>query len=642
MKASTDSRAKEKTASLCSFCGCRESEQREGRMVSGGLTCGSVSYFPGSWLECDDLKGPWAKRHVTCEVPASEIHIVVWERKLQVATEEATCLPCTKPCAQPASGEEQPASPALYSVGGPAASEPSAACPAHVPVTPPTLPEVQAVAHGDSVLSGTEGLVETASVSQMDSKDFLVEDKPVAESAVLVRALAVQPQDSPMTSLPSNPCEGKLAVPPGVSADPQAVSAQAGDTVVPKPATDAPVPVPPVQEVKSMVAEDTQIQLLPLTTERLKPAQPGKSQANLRKRETTASSEMVTARSPQNQPRKDDQKKAFVGSWVKGLLSRGGSFMPPCVLAQNRTVTDLQPSVKGASHFDGFKTKNTNRKANRMSRKASRRVDKPSPGSSSPPSDSTSALPHAGGKASAAPLKGQEGSHAALLGHNSHDNKSAASPAVPRDATEDGVHKLRLKLLKKLKAKKKKLAALMSSPSHGTSVSDQSDSVSHCGSPNDSESIEDLLSELQHQIDLADSKSGCTPAPGGTLCNSQSHEEILAELLSPAALSEPSASVEPELRYLEMGDSTPAPSEFSVVPQNTPLSQDHNYCSPKKNPSEVELCSLTDSTSIRTLNLGSPMKTDIFDEFFPASTLNSLTNDTLDIPHFDEYLFENC
>ncbi|XP_057621879.1 SUMO-specific isopeptidase USPL1 isoform X2 [Chionomys nivalis] len=596
----------------------------------------------GSWLECDDLKGPWAKRHGTCEVPASEIHIVVWERKLQVPTEEATCFPCTKPCAQPASGEEQPASPALDSVGGPATSEPSAAHPAHMPATPQTLPEVQGVAHGDSVLSGTEGSVETTSASQMDSKDCQLEGRPVAESAELVRALAVRPQDSLTTSLSSNPCEGKLVVPSGVSTHPQAVLSQAGDTAVPKPVPDAPLPVPPVQEVKSMVAEDTQIQLLPLTTERLKPAQPAKSQTNLRKRETIASSKMVTTSSPQNQPRKDDQKKAFVGSWVKGLLSRGGAFMPPCVLAQNRAVTDLQPSVKGASHFDGFKTKNTNRKANRMSRKASQRVDKLSPGSSSPPSGSTAALPHAGGKASAALLKGQESSHAALLGHSSHDNKSASSPAVPGDAAEDGVHKLRLKLLKKLKAKKKKLAALMSSPNRGTSVSDQSDSVSHCGSPNDSESIEDLLSELQHQIDLADNKSGCSPAPGGTSYNSQNHEEILAELLSPAALSEPSASVEPELRYLEMGDSTPAPSEFSVVLQNTSLSQDHNYCSPKKNQSEVEQCSLTDSTSIRTLNLGSPMKTDIFDEFFPASTLNSLTNDTLDIPHFDEYLFENC
>ncbi|XP_051061466.1 SUMO-specific isopeptidase USPL1 isoform X2 [Phodopus roborovskii] len=597
----------------------------------------------GSWLECDDLKGPCAKRHMTCEVPASEIHIVVWERKSQVPTEEATCLPCSKSSVQPVSGEEQPASPTLCSVGGTATSEPSVTCPTHTPVAPQTLPEVQAVAHGDSVLSGTKGLVEAASVFQIDSKDCLLEDKPVAESAELVRALSLQPQDSLMTSLLSNPYEGKLVALPVMSTDPKAVPSQAGDTVVPNTVTDAPVPVP-VQELKSMVAEkNTQIQLLQLSAERLKPAQPAKSQAsNLRKRETEASSKTVTASSPQTQPRKEDQKKAFVGSWVKGLLSRGGAFMPPCVLAQNRAVTDLQPSVKGANNFDGFKTKTISRKAKRMSKKASKRVDELSAGSSSPPSGSTAAPPHAGGNASSALLKGQGSSCPAPLSNSSHSSESAVPPASCGDAAEGQVHKLRLKLLKKLKAKKKKLAALMSSPNRGTPVSDHSEPVSHCGSPNDCESIEDLLNELQYQIDLADNKSGYTSAPGDTSGNSQSHEEILAELLSPPALSEPSASVEPVLRYLEVGDSVPTPAEFSAVSQNICLEQDHNYCSPQKNQCEAELQSLTDSACIRALNLGSPMKTDIFDDFFPTSALNSLTNDTLDIPHFDEYLFENC
>ncbi|KAL1768655.1 SUMO-specific isopeptidase USPL1 isoform X1 [Sigmodon hispidus] len=576
----------------------------------------------GSWLECDDLKGPCAKRHVTCEVPASEIHIVVWERKSQVPTEQAACLPCTKPRARCVSGEEQPASPALCSVGGTVTPEPS--------VAPQTLPEVQAVAHGDSVLSETKGLVGTASVFHTDSKDCLLEDKPVAESAELVGARTWQPL---MTSLLSNPREGELVALPVVSTGPQA-----GHTVIPKPVTDAPVPIP-VQELKPMAAEkDTQIQLLPLAAERLKPAQPGKPQAsNLRERETTASSKPVTARSAQTQPGKESQKKAFVGSWVKGLLSRGGAFMPPCVLAQNRVLTDLQPSVKGANNFDGFKTKNINRKAKRTSRKASKCVDE-----LSPPSGSTAAVAHPGGKASPALLKGQENSGAAPLHPSSCSTESAISPASCGDAAEDQVHKLRLKLLKKLKAKKKKLAALMSSPNRGTPGSDHSDPVSHCGSPNDSESIEDLLNELQNRIDLADSKSGCTTAPGGPSCNSQRQEEILAELLSPAALSEPSACVEPKLRDLDMGASTSAPSELSAVSQNTCLRQDHDYCSPKKNQCEAELQPLTDSPCVRALNEGSPMKIDIFEDFFSASALNSLTNDTLDLPHFDEYLFENC
>ncbi|XP_031194657.1 SUMO-specific isopeptidase USPL1 isoform X2 [Mastomys coucha] len=631
----------------------------------------------GSWLECDDLKGPCAKRHVTCEVPASETHIVIWERKSQVPVEEAACLPCMKPNVQLVSGEGQPTCPALCSLTGTTTSEPSVTHPTPIAGAPQTLPEIQAIAHGDSVLSRTKGLInsilpsafeetiqETASVSHIDSKDCLLEEKPMAGSAELVSALAFQPQYSLGSSLLSNPCEGKLVVPcvdssfpsQAVSTDLQAVLSQTGDTVVPKPVTDAPVPVL-VQELKSMATEkDSQIQLLPLKTEKLNPEQPGKSQAsNLRKRETT-SSKTVAARSAQNQPRKDDQRKAFVGSWVKGLLSRGGAFMPPCVSAQSRAVTDLQPSVKGANNFDGFKTKSINRRSKRMSRKA-KHVEEPSPGSSSPTSGSTAALPHAAGNTSAL-LKEQEGSCPAPLSHRPPSNKSVISPASCGDTAEDQVHKLRLKLLKKLKAKKKKLAALMSSPHHGTPisdhsepashcgtpVSDHSEPASHCGSPDDCESIEDLLKELQNQIDLEDKKSGYTSAPDGTSWNSQSHEEILAELLSPTTLSEPSESGELELRYLEMGDSTPAQasSEFSAVSQNMCLKQDHNYCSPEKNQCEVEMHSVIDSACIRTLNLGSPMKTDIFDDFLSTSALNSLTNDTLDIPHFDDSLFENC
>lgn len=644
----------------------------------------------GTWLECDDLKGPCAKRHMTCEVPASEIHIVIWQRKSQVPGEEPACLPL-KPSVQPVSGEEQPTCPALCSLDGTATSEPSVARPIPMTDAPQTLPEIQAVAYGDSVLSGTKGLVssilpsaleetiqETACASQIDSRACLSEDNPMAGSAGLARALALQPQASPGSSLLSNLGEGKLVAlcvdssfpAQAVSAELQAVLSPAGDTVVPKPVTDAPVPVlvqelksmaggtavpKPVtdasvpglvQELKSMATEkDSLIQLpplLPLKTETLNP-EPGKSQAsNLRKRETAASSKTAAARSAQNQPRKDDQKKAFVGSWVKGLLSRGGAFMPPCVLAQSRAVTDLQPSVKGANNFDGFKTKNVHRRSKRVSRKA-KPVEEPSPGSCSPLAASTAPLLPAG-TTTPALLKEQECSHPAQLSHRSPSNESGPSPASRGDTAGDQVHKLRLKLLKKLKAKKKKLAALNASPRRATPVSDHSEPASHCGSPNDSESIEDLLKELQYQIDLADNKPGGTSAPDGTSCNSQSHEEILAELLSPTALPEPSESGEFELRYLEMGDSTPtpAPSESSAVSQNTCLKQDHNYCSPEKSQCEVDPHSLIDSACVRTLNLGSPMKTDIFDDFFSASALNSLTNDTLDIPHFDDSLFENC
>ncbi|XP_078513266.1 SUMO-specific isopeptidase USPL1 isoform X4 [Lissotriton helveticus] len=40
----------------------------------------------GSWLECDDLKGPYCCYQQMCEVPPSEIHIVYWEKNLQSAS----------------------------------------------------------------------------------------------------------------------------------------------------------------------------------------------------------------------------------------------------------------------------------------------------------------------------------------------------------------------------------------------------------------------------------------------------------------------------------------------------------------------------------------------------------------------------
>lgn len=172
--------------------------------------------------------------------------------------------------------------------------------------------------------------------------------------------------------------------------------------------------------------------------------------------------------------------------------------------------------------------------------------------------------------------------------------------------------------------------------------------MSHCGSPNDDESIEDLLKELQFQINIADSKSGGTTIPSGSPYGGQTHEEILAELLSPTTVvsAELSENGEADLRYLEVGDNhtpAPGPEELNYLPQDTHLRQDHNYCSPtKKTQGEVQPDSLTQDACVRMLNLESSMKTDIFDDFFSTSALNSLANDTLDLPYFDEYLFESC
>ncbi|PNI60461.1 USPL1 isoform 3 [Pan troglodytes] len=627
----------------------------------------------GSWLECDDLKGPCSERHKKFEVPASEIHIVIWERKIsQVTDKEAACLPLKKTNDQHALSNEKPVSSTSCSVGDAASAETASVThPKDKSVAPRTLSQDTAVTHGDHLLSGPKGLVDnnilpltleetiqkTASVSQLNSEAFLLENKPVAENTGILKTNTLLSQESLMASSVSAPCNEKLiqdqfvdiSFPSQVvNTNMQSVQLNTEDTVNTKSVnnTDA---TGLIQGVKSVeIEKDAQLkQFLTPKTEQLKPERVTSQVSNLKKKEATADSQTTTSKSLQNQSLKENQKKPFVGSWVKGLISRGASFMPLCVSAHNRnTITDLQPSVKGVNNFGGFKTKGINQKASHVSKKARKSASKPPPISKPPAgppsSNGTAAHPHAHA-ASEVLEKSRSTSCGAQLNHSSHGN--GISSANHEDLVEGQIHKLRLKLRKKLKAEKKKLAALMSSPQSRTVRSENLEQVPQDGSPNDCESIEDLLNELPYPIDIAN-ESACTTVPGVSLYSSQTHEEILAELLSPTPVStELSENGEGDFRYLGMGDShipPPVPSELNDVSQNTHLRQDHNYCSPtKKNPCEVQPDSLTNNACVRTLNLESPMKTDIFDEFFSSSALNALANDTLDLPHFDEYLFEN-
>ncbi|XP_025318365.1 SUMO-specific isopeptidase USPL1 isoform X1 [Canis lupus familiaris] len=626
----------------------------------------------GSWLECDDLKGLRSERREKFEVLGSEIHIVIWERKTSQMTDKASaCLPLKKSNDEPAFSDEKPASPTSCSVGDTATAGPSSrTLPTDVAIAPSSLSQGEAVACGHHLFSGPEDLVDSDILSltleeiQINSEHFLNEH--VAENAGVCKTNTSQSQESRVASLLSAPCVEKLTQDqvmdlsfPSQIVDANMQLAQMNTKdVITKPvnsthATDPPIHgIKPIEVEGTVALEDTPLkQFLSPKTEKLKPEQPVTTQvSNLMKNETATFSQSMIMKPVQNPTLKETQKKPFVGSWVKGLLSKGASFMPPCVSAHNRnTVTDLQPSVKGASNFGGFKTKGVNQKANRASRKVNRCASKPPT-----VSNSLSSRPSSGSMTShvcAANViadsdvlkKCENASYGAHRSHDSYIKENGISSANHEDSVEGQIHKLRLKLLKKLKAKKKKLAALMSSPKKGTLPSEKLEHVSHCGSRNNCESIEDLLKELQYQIDTADNKSGCTRFP----YSSQSHEEILAELLSPATVvsTEHSENGEADFRYLEMGDdNVPAPvsTELNNIPQNTHLKQDHNYCSPtKKNQCEVQPDSLTTNVCIRALNLESSMKTDIFDEFFSTSALNSLANDT-DLPHFDEYLFESC
>ncbi|XP_037383009.1 SUMO-specific isopeptidase USPL1 isoform X2 [Talpa occidentalis] len=628
----------------------------------------------GGWLECDDLKGPCSERREKFEVPASEIHIVIWERKIpEKADEAASYLPLKKTNDQHTFGGEKQVSPALCSAPDAASAEMSSGThPTNTSVAPNTLSQDETVAHGDHLLSGPKDLVDSNDILPFTFDELLVtaddlplENKCMAEKAEVVKITnALCSQESLMAFSVSATSKEELTQDQFVDLTfpSQVVNTNmqpiqqlnTEDTVIAKPvnnshATDPIQLIKPV-EIEGIVAlgKDTSSK-----TEKLKPEQHVTSlMPNLKKKEMAASYQTLTSKSLQNPSLKETPKKPFVGSWVKGLLSKGASFMPSCVSAHNRnTITDLQPSIKGASNFGGFKTKGVNQKANRAPRKAHGCAGKPSARNPAPSHSSASTASNlcAPDNVDSEVLKKCENtSYGVHLNQSYHGNENGVSSANHGDSFEDQIHKLRLKLLRKLKAKKKKLAALMSFSQNETLPSENSEHVSHCDSPNDCQAIEDLLKELQYQIDIADNKSGYSTVPGVSPYNTQTHEEILAELLSPTTVvsTELSENGENDFRYLEMGDNqVPAsvPSELTNIPQNTHLKQDHNYYSPnKKNQCEAQPDSLVNNACVRTLSLESSMKTDIFDDFFSTSTFNSLANDTLELPHFDEYLFESC
>ncbi|ELW48344.1 Ubiquitin-specific peptidase-like protein 1 [Tupaia chinensis] len=383
----------------------------------------------GSWLECDDLKGQCSERHEKFEVPASEIHIVIWERKTsQVTDEGASYLPLKTDVHS--FSDETPVCPVSWCVGDATSAEMSSiAHPENVSVTPHTLPQDETVAPKNHLLPDPEvnnnlpltleeTTQKTASNFQVNSETLLLENKPVTENTQIGQTNAFQTQESLMASSESVLCNEKLiqdqfvelSFPSQViKTNTQSLQLNANDNVITNSVDHIHAPGF-IQGVQSELEDTQSKQVLTPKSEKLKPEHVIVQVSNLKKKETVAHSQTITVKSLQDQTPKESQKKPFVGSWVKGLLSRGASFMPPCVSAHNRSsITDLQPSVKGANNFGGFKTKGINQKANRVSRKAHRKASKPPVANETPPtplpSGSTAAQLPAGMTAASEVLK---------------------------------------------------------------------------------------------------------------------------------------------------------------------------------------------------------------------------------------------
>lgn len=349
-----------------------------------------------------------------------------------------------------------------------------------------------------------------------------------------------------------------------------------------------------------------------------------------------------------------DQKRGFVGSWVKKLLSKNTSFMPSsasglknersCRTPSMQKLSEVRLPVKGASNFGGFQSRGT-KKTTETPKSVVPQSNNINPLSNFKGFSQSTRLPTASHTTIEGPTWNKSGSTLGTSGKVTQFHSPSYNSGKAEESDSDKTKKLRLKLLKKLNAKKKKLASLdrlaVEQMKHEKPVNGDASAPSQIAS-HDSELFQSFLKELQYQIDVADHESEFNANSVAGCTSHNNNDEILAELLSPTSTvtSLEAPKSEDECTYMEMVDSivaTTATYEKTGVPHAPMTSEDHNYYSPVKD-GNSELHTIGKS-SVKKLAFESPTREDILEDLFSISAPSSMAGD-IDLPHFDETLFE--
>ncbi|KAF1608054.1 SUMO-specific isopeptidase USPL1, partial [Eudyptes chrysolophus] len=633
----------------------------------------------GTWLECDDLKGPYCKRHKRFEVPPSEIHIVIWEKKTSHVPEElnsqfqskniedfpldnvqsnSTVLPCgfdntvDKIAAehrkedsvrtpdkkqQQVAGDESSVHHGLENL-------------AHDDLVTLMLEEIQADSQGKSLLNGQmvgNSLVAEMGTPQQEELAFSPNTPYTGEfsgtSLAVNNKCALYENSSiclPLEEL--NPANITPPVPKEHGPDPSdsSLAQRTGDR------TDLP-------NREHGLNSELQLNKKLSPVENIMQKSPDLKDAS----KIVVNSQVANSSAANNsfQPSHKDQKKGFVGSWVKKLLSKNTSFMPSsasalkngrsCKTPSMQKISEVRLPVKGASNFGGFQSRGTN-KTTETPKSVVPQSNNTHPLSNFKGFSQSTRLPTASHTTTEGPTWNKSGSTLGTSGKVTRFHSPGCNSGKAEESDSDKTKKLRLKLLKKLNAKKKKLASLdrlaVEQMKHETPVSGDVSTPSQIESRNDSELLQSFLRELQYQIDVADNESGFNANSVSGCTSHNNSDEILAELLSPtstvASLEAPKS--EEERMYMEMVDSsvaTTALDEKTSVPDAAMTSEDHNYYSPVKD-SNSELHTIS-KPSVKKLAFESPTREDILEDLFSISAPSSIAGD-IDLPHFDETLFE--
>ncbi|XP_067842084.1 SUMO-specific isopeptidase USPL1 isoform X2 [Heptranchias perlo] len=396
----------------------------------------------------------------------------------------------------------------------------------------------------------------------------------------------------------------------------------------------------------------------------------------------------LTLKTPADMSQPLAANRRFAVGWAKSLLNRHLSTLTsnePRTVPKNEVkaahrggvllkVTDSKHPIK--EHFDGFKTKSLSKHPEKAPKNLPVSQDPNIPNVACVQNNNH--LPQYSGnmKENCKVLllkKMSSGAHA--LNKTFLSNSSKYGPPITCERESSNVenhssvpvkkiephnvnskaHKLRLQLLKKLQVKKDQLASLdqlMKTKQCGESATEYVSTSSPEGqlklaNNNGGVMYNDVLNELWRQLGVEDNEPVCTTSSSASLRTSPSHDELLAELFTPAAATTSGCMQSDDVRLCRTStDAGVANSKLSNGCSVSPRTANGDHTAPisalqvqhhvYKNESMSE-------TNLHASVYENPIKEEMLVDLLSISTLNSLTGDhEEELPNFDENLFENC
>ncbi|XP_039179530.1 SUMO-specific isopeptidase USPL1 isoform X1 [Crotalus tigris] len=603
----------------------------------------------GIWLECDDLKGSFSRRHHTFGVPSAEIHIVIWERKPPQITNypdlqvEETMKAQSKTPVKYSNDETADSVPLTYHKA--------------VHMVNTHIEEIENLLSNqkNNLLHGLGNLSDDDVVT-LDLGGQLLEGKN--KQIIRMGPLQLQELDEkdvcPLT--PERDIQKRSVVLGNTSAPMHEGQPSDASNLVTTPSVAlsngkinfsseillSQVSLVPAEESSNCHPKNPQKK-----TSKTKLGNPVSGMPNVVEfgQEIKISSHIsaLSSQSPTFQSSSTNGIKPFKASWVKGLLGKYSSFVPKNVLVPNKLKnckksmqkeTNTSSLVRQAGHFCGFQTKSS-QKSKVATLNSSNRTQPTSPliAFSVANTPVKNLVPDSNGEAVTKRSASLDAfTNQDLLKNNHHGNENLIS-VENTGSIIDKTHQLRLTLLQQLQAKKEKLASLDKLINAKKRHKNSSKKTIKDQTKNQMDLLQtSLLYTQEMQTDVSDSKSVNSPSTDMSQCSSSNYDDILSELLlSPAT--------EEECRYLEMGDGS---SDMPIsIDQNTSIQaikSDFSYVSPlKENGLEDHRDPSAIKSPLKKLDFESSAKQDLLDDLFPCS-LNSVMANTEDLHHFDESL----